>query len=215
MNQESLILWYPLPTTPCVPSGGNGVYVEDLQLYIGPATALYETPVPAANITVNESTTQGRNAIILDFNDSEGLYARDLGVVFTWPISSGTILDLWQPSIIPLDDDVYQRLSFHFLMKSLGGVGWQHAREMNIAYNSTTPLTLLLTFDQWPPITLTLPSSGGIEIKSKVTLPPNKWKLVEGFISSSSPFLLWQNDLEFKVGTWGRTEPYRVLKPFS
>jgi hypothetical protein len=201
--------------TSCIPSYTSGAFVPDLSLYVQPCTALYETAVPTTSIAINESTVQGRNAIILDFNDSEGLYARDLGVVFTWPVNSGTILDICQPSIIPMDDDVYQRLSFHFLMKSLGGVGWQHAREMNIAYSSTTAITLLLTFDQWPAITITLPSSSGSEIKQKVTLPANKWKLIEGFISSASPFLLWQNDMELKVGTWGRTEGYKVLKPFS
>lgn len=199
----------------CIPAGGNGAYFSDLQLYVGPATALYESPIPGQAIATNESYNQGRTAIIIDFNDSEGVYARDMGVVFSWPISSGTILDLWQPSIIPLDEDIHQRLSFHFLMKSLGGVGWQHAREMNVAYNSTDPVTLLLTFDQWPSITITLPSSNGSEIKTKVVLPPNKWKLIEGFLSCSVPFLFWSNDMELKIGTWGRTDGYRVLKPFS
>ena len=205
----------PPPPFSCAPVGPNGVVVGDLSLYIGPATALYETPVPTTAIAVSESYSQGRSAIILDFNDSEGLYARDLGVVFTWPISSGTILDLCQPSIIPMDDDVYQRMSFHFLMKSLGLTGWGHIRELNLAYSSTTPLTLLLTFDQWPSITLTIPSSSGNEIKQKIVLPPNKFKLVEGFLSSSSPFLLWTSDSELKLGEWGRTEGYRVLKAFS
>lgn len=205
----------PPPPPPCSPVGVNGVYVTDLSLFIGPATALYATPVPTASIAVNESSTQGRNALILDFNNSEGLYARDLGVVFSWPISSKTVLDLWQPSIIPLDNDVYQRLSFHFLMKSLGGVGWQHIRELSLAYNSTAPLNLLLTFDQWPAINLTIPSSNGNEIKSKIVLPPNKFQLVEGFLSCSVPFLLWASDCELKIGNWGRTDGYRNLKPFS
>jgi hypothetical protein len=191
------------------------VYIADLQLNISPYTALYTELVPDSALTVNEDVSQGRRAIILDFNDSDGLLARDLGTIFEWPTMAGTVLDVWQPSIIPLDDDVYQRMSFHCLMKSLGGTGWQHAREMNIAYQSVTPLTLLLTFDQWPSITLTVPSSNGSEIKQKVILPPNKWKLMEIFLSSTQPFKLWGSDLQLKIRSWGSTGPYRIAKPVS
>ena len=121
------------------------MYISDLQLTITPASALYTSPVPDSALTVNESVTQGRHSIILDFNNSEGLYARDLGTIFQWPISAGTVLEVWQPSIIPLDEDRYQRMSFHFLIKDLGGVGWNHVREMNVPYTSSAALTLLLT----------------------------------------------------------------------
>jgi hypothetical protein len=167
---------------------------------------------------VNESVTQGRHSIILDFNNSEGLYARDLGTIFQWPTSAGTVLEVWQPSIIPLDEDRYQRMSFHFLIKDLGGVGWNHVREMNVPYTSSAALTLLLTFDNGAvpsSVTLTLPSSGGTPTKLKVTMPPNKWKQCEGFLSSTQPFLLRDTDLEMKVRSWGSAEAYRVVKPFS
>jgi hypothetical protein len=191
------------------------MFIADLQLNISPYTALYTELVPDAAMTVNEDVTQGRHAIILDFNDSDGLLARDLGTIFEWPTVAGTILDVWQPSIIPLDDDVYQRMSFHFLMKSLGLTGWGHLREINLAYLSNAPLTLLLTFDQWPPITLTVPSSNGSEIKQKIVVPPNKFKLVECFVSSPLPWKLWGSDVQFKIGEWGRTGPYKVMKPLA
>jgi hypothetical protein len=194
------------------------MYISDLQLTITPASALYTSPVPDSALTVNESVTQGRTSIILDFNNSEGLYARDLGTIFQWPISAGTVLEVWQPSIIPLDEDRYQRMSFHFLIKDLGGVGWNHVREMNVPYTSSAALTLLLTFDNGAvpsSVTLTLPSSGGTPTKLKVTMPPNKWKQCEGFLSSTQPFLLRDTDLEMKVRSWGSAEAYRVVKPFS
>ena len=189
--------------------------ISDLSLTITPSAALYTAPVPDSAITVNESTTQGRHAIILDFNNSEGLYTRDLGTIFQWPTGAGTILDVWQPSIIPTEDDLYNRMSYHFLMTAMGMTGWGHVREINLAHNATADITLLLNFDQWPSITLTVPNSGGATVKTKVTIPANKFKMVEGFISSSQPFMLWGASCEFKIGQWGRSEPYRVAKPFA
>ncbi len=188
--------------------------IADLSLDITVMSALYSDYVPASAVTVNESTTQGRNAVIIDFNDSEGLYVRDIGTIFSWPITSGTILDVWQPSIIPMDDDVYDRLSFHFLASSFAGVGWQHVREINLAVESTQDLTLLLTFDEGiPPITLNVPNNGGVESKVKIIPPANKWKIMEGFLSCPTSFKLWASDVQFKIRSWGSAEPYRVIKP--
>jgi len=209
----------PVPTSLCAPVDGignpvNGVFIQDLSLFIIPATSLYKQLVPFAAISANESHVQGRAEIILDFNNTEGIYSRDMGTIFTWPVFSETILDVWQPSIIPMDGEIYDRLSYHCLMTSLGTVGWQHAREMNIAYASTTLLMILLTFDQWPSISLVLPPSPS-ETKQKLTLPPNKFKLAEVFISSTQPFKLWTNDLEMKIKQWGSAETYRVARPVS
>jgi sugar lactone lactonase YvrE len=195
----------------------NGVYVADLSLFIIPSTALYTQPVPNSAITVNEDYSQGRPQIVLDFNDSDGLYARDLGTIFTWPISSGTILDVWQPTIIPFREDIYNRLSFHFLIDSLQLKGWGSIREFNFAFQSETDLTLLLTFDTGAvpqEITITIPNSGGDYAKVKITAPVNKFKMVEGFLSSAEPFSLWTQDCELKLAEWGRTDSYRIVKPF-
>ncbi len=189
--------------------------IADLELTITPYSALYTQAIPDSAIAVNESVTQGRHAIILDFNNSEGLYSRDLGTVFSWPIGSGTILDVWQPSITPLDDDLYNSLSYHFLINALGMTGWGHVRELNIAHNATADINLLLSFDQWPDINITIPNSGGATTKTKVIVPVNKAKMVEGWLSSSQPFMLWGESCELKLGQWGRSEPYRVLKPFA
>lgn len=103
-------------------------------------------------------------------------------------------------------------------LNSLGGVGWQHLREMNVAHISTADLTLTLTFDIGAvptSITLTIPNSGGGQAKTKVTIPVNKFKLVAFRLSSTAPFRHFKEDMECKVGNWGRQEPYRNIKPFG
>jgi hypothetical protein len=207
--------------TPCAPvdslSGNpvNGVYVSDLSLFIIPATALYDNLIPHSQLSVSETAVQGRREIIVDFNGSEGMWKRDLGTIFTWSLTSRTALYVWQPSIIPfpMGDDIYYRLSFHALMSSLGMVGWGHVREMNIAHQSTADLTLLLTFDTGPAITLTVPNSGGQYAKTKVTIPANKFKMVEVLVSSAAPFKLYGSDLEMKIRQWGSDGVYQVQKP--
>ena len=194
------------------------MFIADLQLTITPAYALYTQTVPDGQLSVNESMVQGRHAIILDFNDTEGLYTRDLGTIFSWPTTAGTILDVWSPSVALMDDDVYDRLSYHFLMTALGMVGWAHVREINLAFESTTDLTLLLSFGVGASpasISLTIPNSGGQEAKVKVVMPPNKWKLVEGFLSSTQPFKFWSTDMQFKLKSWGSSGPYQVARPFQ
>jgi hypothetical protein len=108
-----------------------------------------------------------------------------------------------------------QCLNWQAEMTSLGMVGWGHVREMNIAHVSTADLTLILTFDAWPTITLTIPNSGGVQNKTKVTLPPNKFKLIGLQIFSSAKFRLFADDLELKIKHWGSTEAYQILRPFG
>jgi hypothetical protein len=98
---------------------------------------------------------------------------------------------------------------------SHGMPGWQHLREMNIAYLSTTALTLTLNFDQWPTITLTIPSSNGAQFKYKTPIPANKWKLISYGITSTAPFYLFKDQCEAKVKPWGSSGPYSIITPFG
>lgn len=84
-----------------------GSYYAPLQLTIRPMTALY-TNAPTG-ISMNVDTSQGRDALIFDFNPDDPLYSRDLGTVFSWPIGSMTILDVWQPSYIVQPEATYNR----------------------------------------------------------------------------------------------------------
>jgi len=58
---------------------------------------------------------------------------------------------------------------------------------------------------------LTIPNSGGKQIKTKITLPVAKWKLIQVVLSSTTPWKCY--GLELKIGQWGRTESYRVIQP--
>jgi len=285
--------------------------IADLSLTLTPATALYTAPVPDVNITASETTSEGRNAVVLDFFNGDGLYSRDLGTIFSWPMSARTVLYVWQPSIIPMPEGIYDRaedwdfggtmgdkfiqglqieadtsgvaktfflqdsdtLAMHALnempftfakqtsksfscvtpfiahsarvistdgvswrvwqsklvfqpfpsscvnwqteMTSLGFTGWGHVRETNIAHISTADLTLVLTFDFWPTITLTIPNSAGLQQKTKVTLPANKFKLLGLRVFSTAPFRLFEEDVELKAKAWGSQGPYTVLKPYG
>jgi len=283
--------------------------ISDLQLTITPSTALYTAPVNDAIINAYESVQEGRHAIVLDFDSGGGLYSRDLGTAFQWPAQAGTVLYVWQPSIIAMPEGTFGRatdwldsggakfiqgviieadsfnaaktfflqdsdtLTLHPLnetpatfnqqsvkafscipfvahsarvistdgvewrvwstklvsqpwpelcfnwqteMTSLGMIGWGHVREMNVPYVSTSGVTLVLTFDAWPTITILLPSSSGKQSKLKVTLPANKFKLIGlQTFSTGSPHRIFADDLQLKIGQWGRTEQYQVLRPFG
>lgn len=305
------------PTPPglaCAVKDGGGntlsTFINDLGVNIAPATQLYESFVPPSVINTSEYDTEGRTGIVMDFNSGDGLYSRDLGTAFTWAISNRLILYVWQPSLISMPENQFNRptdwddggnagakfiqgiiveadsfnsaktfqlqsaddLSLHPLNEmpaifpkqttkafscltpfiahsvrivatdgipwrmwhsnlvfepwpeqttnwqteqtSFGLAGWLHSREMNIAYASANPITVVLVFDAWPTITLQLPSSGGplVQAKVKQTLPANKFKLVSVRVFSSGPFFLFEQDLEFKVKQWGSTGPFNVLK---
>lgn len=100
-------------------------------------------------------------------------------------------------------------------MVSYGNVGWQHVREFNIAHISTADLTLTLIFDAGgvpQTLTLTVPNSGGLQAKTKITVPRNKFKMMSRRLSSTAPFRVFEKDMEMKIGMWGRQEPYRIIK---
>ena len=284
--------------------------IPDLNLTLTPYTALYTSPILDANIVASENTVEGRNAVVLDFNQGDGVYSRDIGCALSWPLPSSHVLYTWQPSLIPLPEGVYNRpsdwddggyagakfiqgvivdadsfgnaktfvlqasddLSTHTLletpatfvkrtekafscvpfvahsarliatdgvewrvwnsrlvfqpypeltmnwtteMTSLSLVGWGHLREINLPHVSTANLTLAITFDAWPTITVTIPNSGGVMQKVKLTLPSNKFKLAQFSVTSSQAFRIFQEDVECKLGQWGRTDSYRVIKPFG
>lgn len=83
--------------------------ITDLDLTIKPATALYTNIIPDADFTASESNVEGRKGIVLDFGDEPGLYSRDIGTIFSWPLDSDTSLFVWQPSVIPQPENIYGR----------------------------------------------------------------------------------------------------------
>lgn len=85
--------------------------ISALSLTITPSTALYTSPMSDSSIAVSTSTEEGRTEIVLDFNGGDGIYARDLGTIFSWPTSASTKLCAWQPSVLELPETIYNRAS--------------------------------------------------------------------------------------------------------
>ena len=102
-------------------------------------------------------------------------------------------------------------------LTSQGGVGWQHIRELNCEYISTTPITLIFTVDTGngsiAPANITIPSSSGTQTKLKLQVTTNKWKLLGYSATSSGPFNLFVEGFEGKIRSWGDTNPYRIARP--
>lgn len=101
---------------------------------------------------------------------------------------------------------------------ALGGKGWQHIREVNIAYISTQTMTLTLTFDPGASptmLSIPVPSSNGLQAKLKIPVPRNKFKLVAFQLSGVSPFRIFAEDMEIKIGEWGRESAYRNIGPIG
>ncbi len=94
-------------------------------LTISPYTALYTNLIADAAITAGVSTQQGRTEIVLDFNNGSGLLFRDFETAFSWPISSGEVLYTWQPSLVELPEDVYNRATDWM---DLGSAGSNYVR---------------------------------------------------------------------------------------
>ena len=78
-------------------------------LTVKPYSALYTSQVLDADIVVSSTTRQGRTETVLDFYGGDGVYSRDFETAFSWPISQGTILYVWQPTIIDKPEDTYNR----------------------------------------------------------------------------------------------------------
>lgn len=283
---------------------GHSISVEAFQ-------NLYQTPVATSPSLLTGSPAGTQLPFIVDFSSNNGLYARDVEMIFSWTLDEVTAVFFWQPSIIEVPDTVANRpsdwdnggtegakwiqgalieadsfnVAKDFIAQSgddLSGVafeetaqfngrsikafslstplvahtvrlvstdgvpwrvwnvqwvfepypelcrnwqsegvshgivGWQHIREMNIGHISTANLSLTLTPDYGPPIVLTVPNSGGIQTKTKITvIGPNKFKVLRYGVTSSSPFRLFLESMESKIGAWGRSGAYQVVKPFG
>jgi hypothetical protein len=113
INQFALLEVVPISPCAVKDKGGNilGTYLDDFQLNIAPATQLYKNYIPAGQITTTESRSEGRTAVVLDFNTGDGLYSRDIETAFAWPIQSHLVLFVWQPSLIAQPETANNRPS--------------------------------------------------------------------------------------------------------
>lgn len=104
-------------------------------------------------------------------------------------------------------------------LTSMGGVGWQHLRYIDIEYTSTSPVMITFTVDvnneSIAPATVTLPASGGAQTKFFSQVTPNKWKLLSMTASSPTPFNLMAEGCEVWIKSWGTDQAYRRANPFG
>lgn len=93
---------------------------------------------------------------------------------------------------------------------SHGQPGYQHCRQMLFAYNAPAQVIFSLTLDGVPQV-YALPATTRYQ---KVLIP---FAAVKGLVfqygaTSTQPFQIWREDLEWFVRSWGDAGPYRSIK---
>lgn len=138
-------------------------------------------------------------------------------VAHSYRIVSSDGVDWQQFSIKPIFVQYPELVpEFQTEMTSHDSIGWNSIGEITLSHVSTTDLTVTFVFDQWPTITMTIPNSGGVQLKGpKMPMPDNKFKLVSYRVSSVAPFRLFKSQCEIKLGMWGRVDSYRIVNPFG
>ena len=92
--------------------------------------------------------------------------------------------------------------------------GFHHVQQIIMTYCSNAPVTLtILVYDGTAPQVVTLASTGGVFQKVVTNLTYNKamlysYELQSTVSDSTGSFQIWQNQLEIRVGEWGRTTEY-------
>lgn len=90
---------------------------------------------------------------------------------------------------------------------SHGMLGYQHVKQVSVAYAATTPITLAITsYDGQSPQPIVLPATGGAMQKLTMQLTPNKGQLYFYKASAAAPFQLFLPDWEIMVGAWSRAD---------
>lgn len=146
---------------------------------------------------------------LTDFTSATNADVKDLACEFSWPIVSGNILSEWQPDWTFLPAAV---IGWKTGLLSYGP-GWGHVDWINLAYQSTATVTLIMTPDNGSPVTLTFPSTTGKQVKQFLTFPPNKFKIVGWTANSAQPFTIFAGDCEVMFSAWGiKSGP---IKPFE
>lgn len=162
----------------------------------------------------NPSTVTGVSEVeqdfLIDFTQSATADVLDVGMVVSWPIGSENILSEYQPDWQVLPEQI---IGYKTGLLSYGNKGWMHIPWINLAYQSTAAVTLVLTPDFGSPITLSFPSTSGVHVKQFMTLPQNKFKICGWTANSTLPFTIYAQDCEAFVCSWGIAS--QNLNPFG
>jgi len=147
---------------------------------------------------------------LVDFTAASNADVRDVAMEMSWALGSGNILSSYEVDWTMMPEQI---IGFRTGMLSYGNKGWMSATWINLAYQSTTAVTVVMTPDNGSAITLTFPSTAGKQVKQFMTLPANKFKLVEWTINSSAPFSISAADCEMMLCSWGGNSG--TVKPFQ
>jgi hypothetical protein len=152
---------------------------------------------------------------LIDFTSAVNADVRDLACQFSWALGSGNILSEWQPDWTFLPAQI---IGWKTGLLSYGLEGWGYLEWINLAYESTATVTLVMTpagdqSDTLPAVTLTFPSTSGIQTKQFLTFPANKFKVVGWTANSSAPFTIFAADSVAMLGGWGTNSG--VIKVFQ
>ena len=154
-------------------------------------------------------TASGEADYLTDFTSAANADVKDLACQFSWPIVSGNILSEWQPDWTFLPAAV---IGWKTGLLSYGP-SWGHVEWINLAYQSTAAVTLVMTPDNGSPVTLSFPSTAGKQVKQFLTFSPNKFKIVGWTANSSEPFTISAQDCEVMFSGWGYKSG--TIKPFQ
>ena len=189
----------------CLPASNPlGITVTPMSLG---ATVAAPTTIPTNGSRVRVPISVG-GIVVSDF----------LGAFFQWTDDftrqlAATHLYLWQPS---LTVQPAYALSWTSFGTAFGGKGYQHLRQLTLAWVSTAPVTITaVPFDGQAPVPIVVPSSGGAYRKVTFPFSANKGLLFEFTASSPAPFQIFNDDSELYVGEWGRMDAYQVFRGFG
>jgi len=119
----------------------------------------------------------------------------------------GSVIDIYEPEP-PL------ALRWDIQPTSLDLPAYSHIRDLMLAHRSTADITLEEIVDGSTQ-SFTIPHSSNSVRKTYVQLAARKGKMRQYILTSSAPFSLYLKDLGFRVGAWGRSEPYVIIRPFG
>lgn len=160
-------------------------------------------------------TGSGRQQFPLDLSD---FFAFNTEYEVSWtasPTASGVVSPvlfqfdtLWFPEPVAVTHWQAQPTSFAF-------PGYVHVRDMYVAIRSTSAVTLTIVIDAGLTLTYTLPSTNGQRLKIYVRLDSNKGLMYQFALDASSPFRVYEEDLETRVKPWLGVLGYQILRPLG
>jgi hypothetical protein len=128
----------------------------------------------------------------------------------------GTDSDLWRNMGVEwiFEPEPERAAVWETQVTSLDLPFYSHIRELMVAHQSTTDITMIITIDGVN-YSYQIPHGNGNRVRSYLPAQAIKGKYHKFRFESSQPFGLWLEDMEVRAGAWGRMESYMTQKPFG